>query len=139
MEDEGGGGDKTPADTGGTAEGEAFGERVEATSGGFRMVEAITAQFFPQKQNVLATKLFQHHHYFPKSPPLKFPIFSQNMTIITFQIRYQTSDFRSTLPQAIHKFLHQKKKKQTNEDPIPKKHLGIQQKSHYPQTTFNKA
>lgn len=104
VEDEGGGGDKTPADTGGTAEGEAFGE-----SGGFRMVEAITAQVFPQKQNVLATKHFQHHHYFPKSPPLKFPIFSQNMTIITFQIRYQISDFRSTLPQAIHKFLHQKK------------------------------
>lgn len=50
-EDEEGGGDKIPPRTGGTATGEAFGEGL---------VEAITAQIFPQKQNVLV-KHFHHH------------------------------------------------------------------------------
>lgn len=50
-DEEGGGDDKTPPSAGGTATGEAFGER---------MVEAITAaQIFPQEQNVLVN----HFHH----------------------------------------------------------------------------
>lgn len=48
VEDEEAGGDTTPGDAGGTAEGEAFGEGL---------VEAITVQIFPQKQNVLKTSI----------------------------------------------------------------------------------
>lgn len=54
-EDEEGGGDKIPPSAGGTATGEAFGE-------GF--VEVITAQIFPQEQNVLVkVKQFRHHYF----------------------------------------------------------------------------
>ena len=123
-EDEEGGGDKTPPSTGGTATGEAFGEGL---------VEAITAQIFPQKQNVLV----QHFHHHQHSKFLSFP--ETNATQIKHQLKI--SIFRSTLPQAMLKFLEVKNKKAQPPRPNPLKNtltLAIA-KSQYPQTTFKKA
>jgi len=68
-EDEEGGGDKIPPSTGGTATGEAFGEGL---------VEAITAQIFPQKQNALAKHF--HHPNIPNSYPFQKQIPDQAPT-----------------------------------------------------------